>query len=127
MTHLPTLAPLLDLPALRDISNSAESFRRRDEIKQIIAVRLKEHTTEHWLEILDSADIWCAEVLDWPKLFASPAFRELEMVQTLTDGLGIEVLTTRCPIRLDRELLKTQQLAPSVGQHTDAIQEEFGL
>jgi CoA:oxalate CoA-transferase len=127
MTQLPALGTLLDLPTLREISDSAESFRRRDEIKRTIATRLKDHTTEHWLEILDAADIWCAEVLDWPKLFSSEAFREIDMVQTLTDGRGIEVLTTRCPVRLDRRILKSPQLAPRVGQHTEAIQKEFGL
>ena len=127
MMHLPTLGSLLQLPTLKEMSGSSESFRRRDEIKEIIAARLKEHTTEHWLEILDAADIWCADVLDWPRLFASEAFGELDMVQTLTDGQGIEVFTTRCPIRLDHAILKSQQLAPGVGQQTEAIQKEFGL
>jgi len=127
MTHLPTLGKLLDLPLLQEISNSADGFRRRDEIKQIIAQRLKEHITEHWLEILNAADIWCAEVLDWPKLCASEAFKQLEMVQTLTDGHGIEILTTRLPIRLDGALLTSDGLAPKVGQHTEQIQREFGL
>ena len=127
MTHLPTLGKLLDLPLLQEISNSADGFRRRDEIKQIIAQRLKEHTTEHWLEILNAADIWCAEVLDWPKLCGSEAFKQLEMVQTLTDGHGIEILTTRIPIRLDGALLTSEGLAPKVGQHTEQIQREFGL
>jgi len=127
MTHLPTLGKLLDLPLLQEISDSADGFRRRDEIKQIIAQRLKEHTTEHWLEILNAADIWCAEVLDWPKLCSSEAFKQLEMVQTLTDGHGIEILTTRLPIRLDGALLTSEGLAPRVGQHTEQIQREFGL
>ena len=127
MTHLPTLGKLLDLPLLQEISNSADGFRRRDEIKQIIAQRLKEHTTEHWLEILNAADIWCAEVLDWPKLCGSEAFKQLEMVQTLTDGHGIEILTTRLPIRLDGALLTSEGLAPKVGQHTEQIQREFRL
>ena len=127
MTHLPTLGKLLDLPLLQEISNSADGFRRRDEIKQIIAQRLKEHSTEHWLEILNAADIWCAEVLDWPKLCSSEAFKQLEMIQTLTDGHGIEILTTRLPIRLDGALLTSEGLAPKVGQHTEQIQREFGL
>jgi CoA:oxalate CoA-transferase len=96
-------------------------------IKQIIAMRLKEHTSEHWLEILNAADIWCAEVLDWPELFASQAFEQLAMIQTLNDERGIEILTTRLPIRLDGSLLTSERLAPRVGQHTDAIQREFGL
>ena len=127
MTHLPTLGNLLDLPALQNISNSVEGFQRRDEIKGVIARRLKQHSTEHWLEILNAADIWCAEVLDWPKLCASKAFEELAMVQTLTDGQGIEILTTRLPIRLDGCLLTSAGLAPRVGEHTAAIQTEFGL
>ena len=127
MTHLPTLGELLDLPALREISDQADGFRRRDEIKQIIAMRLKEHTSEHWLEILNAADIWCAEVLDWPELFASQAFEQLAMIQTLKGERGIQILTTRLPIRLDGSLLTSERLAPRVGQHTDAIQREFGL
>jgi crotonobetainyl-CoA:carnitine CoA-transferase CaiB-like acyl-CoA transferase len=127
MTHLPTLGKLLDLPALEESADPADGFRRRDEIKQIIAQRLKQHTTEHWLEILNAADIWCAEVLDWPKLCASEAFHQLAMIQTLRDGNGIEILTTRIPIRLDGDLLTSERLAPRVGQHTETIQEEFGL
>jgi crotonobetainyl-CoA:carnitine CoA-transferase CaiB-like acyl-CoA transferase len=127
MTHLPTLGKLLDLPALQEISDPADGFRRRDEIKQIIAKRLKERTTEQWLEILNAADIWCAEVLDWPKLCASKAFEQLAMVQTLRDGQGIEILTTRLPIRMDGRLLTSEQLAPRVGQHTETIQREFGV
>jgi CoA:oxalate CoA-transferase len=127
MTHLPTLGQLLALPVLQGISDPAEGFRRRDEIKQIIAKRLKEHTTEHWLEILNAADIWCAEVLDWPKLCASEAFQQLAMVQTLRDGRGIEILTTRFPVRLDGGLLTSDRLAPRVGEHTESIQKEFAL
>jgi CoA:oxalate CoA-transferase len=127
MTHLPTLGKLLELSVLQEISNPADGFRRRDEIKQAIAQRLKEHTTEHWLEILNAADIWCAEVLDWPKLCASEAFEQLAMIQTLKDGRGMEILTTRLPIRLDGNLLTSEGPAPRVGQHNDAIQKEFGL
>ena len=127
MMHLPTLGSLLDLPILKDIPDLREGFLQRDTIKRAIAARLKDHSTEHWLKILDAADIWCAEVLDWPRLFATEAFREIDMVQKLTDGHGIEVFTTRCPVRLDRTVLKSELLAPKVGQHTEAIQKEFGL
>jgi crotonobetainyl-CoA:carnitine CoA-transferase CaiB-like acyl-CoA transferase len=127
MTHLPTLGKLLDLPALQEMSDQADGFRRRDEIKRIIAQRLRERTTEQWLEILNAADIWCAEVLDWPELFASQAFEQLAMIQTLKDERGIEIFTTRLPIRLDGGLLTSERLAPRVGQHTETIQREFGL
>jgi CoA:oxalate CoA-transferase len=127
MTHLPTLGKLLDLPELEKISDSVEGFHRRDELKRLIANRLKEHPNEHWLDILNAADIWCAEVLDWPKLRASEAFEQLAMLQTLTDGRGSDILTTRLPIRLDGRMLTSERLAPRVGEHTETIQKEFGL
>jgi crotonobetainyl-CoA:carnitine CoA-transferase CaiB-like acyl-CoA transferase len=127
MTHLPTLGSLLDLQELKNITDSTEGFRRRDEIKRLIATRLREYTTEHWLEILNAADIWCAEVLDWPKLLASVAMQQLKMIQTLCGRNGVEVLTTRCPVRIDGSVLTSSRLAPKVGEHTVAIQQEFGL
>ena len=127
MTHLPTLGKLLELPELEMISDAADGFRRRDQIKRVIAERLKEYTNGHWLEILNAADIWCAEVLDWPTLRATEAFQQLAMLQTLTDGRGIEILTTRSPVRLDGSVLTSERLAPRVGQHTETIQKEFGL
>src|SRR5262249_57805879 len=115
MTHLPTLGKLLGLEELEQISDPADGFRQRDSLKQIIARRVKECTTEHWLEILNAADIWCAEVLDWPKLCASEAFQQLEMVQTLRNGGDIQIQTTRFPVRLDGHVLKSEKLAPRVG------------
>jgi CoA:oxalate CoA-transferase len=127
MSHLPTLGSLLGIPELAQIKDSAEGFKRRDEVKHLIADRLREQTTEHWLGILDAADIWCSEVLDWPKLLGSEAFQQLNMLQTLANGKGLEILTTRCPFRLDHQVLKNQRLAPKVGEHTEAITQEFAL
>jgi CoA:oxalate CoA-transferase len=127
MGNLATLGKLLGIPELETISGSSDAFRRRDELKRLIAKRLREQTTEHWLTILNPADIWCSEVLDWPALFATEAFRDLDMVQTLEDGRGVRVDTTRLPIRIGHEKLKSSKLAPKVGEHTDAIKKEFGI
>jgi CoA:oxalate CoA-transferase len=35
--------------------------------------------------------------------------------------------TTRCPIRIDDEILKSAQHAPRVGEHTEQIAREFSL
>jgi CoA:oxalate CoA-transferase len=127
MTHLPTLGSFLGIPQLAEVQTSADAFRRRDEIKRLIADRLRHEPTEHWLGILDAADIWCSEVLDWPKLLASAGFQELRMLQTLANGKGLEILTTRCPFRIDGEVLSSTTLAPKVGEQTATITEEFGL
>jgi CoA:oxalate CoA-transferase len=127
MSHLPSLGSLLGIPELIEIVDSAAGFKRRDEVKCLIANRLRGQTTEHWLGVLDAADIWCSEVLDWPTLLASEAFQQLNMLQTLANGRGLEILTTRCPFRLDHNVLQSQRLAPKVGEHTESITEEFAL
>jgi crotonobetainyl-CoA:carnitine CoA-transferase CaiB-like acyl-CoA transferase len=127
MMHLPILGSLLEIPELAEVKNSADAFCRRDEIKRLIADRLRQDTSEHWLGILDAADIWCSEVLDWPKLLASAGFQELRMLQTVVNGNGLEILTTRCPFRIDGEVLSSPKAAAKVGEQTAAIAQEFDL
>lgn len=106
MTPLPKLAPLLDLPALADYTPD-EAFSLRDEIKNLIASRLHQKTVKEWLTTLEPADIWATEVLDWPQLLETAAFRQLDMLQTVTRGDGISVRTTASPIRVNGQRHKT--------------------
>jgi crotonobetainyl-CoA:carnitine CoA-transferase CaiB-like acyl-CoA transferase len=38
---------------------------------------------------------------------------------------GVEVQTTRCPIRIDNQILLSPKAAPQVGEDTQRIQEEL--
>ncbi len=121
------LGELLGLAALAAFSDPATWFSRRDEIKRLLAVHLKAQPTRHWLDRLEPADYWCAEVLSWPKLWETEAFRALDFVQSVTRDDGPTLRTTRCPITIDGERFKSTRGAPRVGQHTTQIQEEFNL
>jgi len=55
-----------------------------EALKRIIADVLKEQTTDHWLSILEPADVWCARVLDWPELMDHAGFKVLDMLQQST-------------------------------------------
>jgi CoA:oxalate CoA-transferase len=123
------LGELLGCPALATFGDPASLFDQRDEIKSILVHHLKQETTAHWLEILEPADVWCADVLTWDRLFEHEGFRALEMVQAIEPRAGSEAAmrTTRCPIRMDGELLRSAVPAPRIGQHTVEIAEEFGL
>ena len=101
-------------------------MRDRDAIKAIIAAGVKTKGTGHWLALLQPADIWCAEVLDWPALFQSEAFRRLGMVQRIT-GPDATLDTLRGPIRLDGAALYHDRAAPALGEGRDRIIREFGL
>jgi crotonobetainyl-CoA:carnitine CoA-transferase CaiB-like acyl-CoA transferase len=124
---LERLASLLGLTGLERWFNDArQAMRDRDAIKAIIAAGLTTHGTAHWLALLQPADIWCAEVLDWPGLMASDAFRRLQMVQHIS-GPTASLDTLRGPLRIDGETLTSPRAAPDLGQDRQAIIREFGL
>lgn len=102
-------------------------FDHREQIKEILASILKQQATEHWLAILEPADVWCSDVFDWNRLFAHEGFKALDMVQRVARREGVELATTRCPIRLDGQILKSSKGAPRLGADTEQIRREFSL
>lgn len=124
MTPLDKLAAVIDLPAIVGLPAN-HAFERRDEVKRAIAARIAVMTTAQWLERLQPADVWCAEVLDWPALFANEAFRRMDMLQTVLRGDGAPVSTTRSPIRIDGVRARCRQGAPRIGEHTAGLKAEF--
>jgi CoA:oxalate CoA-transferase len=128
MTPLAKLQGLLDLPKLAPfVASPGSEFTRRDEIKKLIAARLKTQPTDHWLAILEPADVWCAKVLQWPELLASPGFQALDMLQVVTRKDNVRIATTKAPLKLDGARPSTGHAAPRIGSHTEAIKAEFGL
>jgi len=129
MTPLGKLADLLGLgEPLTPYRDAPKSwFTARDAIKQIIAERLSTAPTAHWLGVLEPADIWCAKVLDWPELMESDGFKALDMLQTVTRGDDVSILTTRSPLRIDGHRAGTTRAAPLIGEHSNNIRREFGL
>jgi crotonobetainyl-CoA:carnitine CoA-transferase CaiB-like acyl-CoA transferase len=95
-------------------------------IKAVIAGAVAGQTTAHWLGLLQPADIWCAEVLDWPGLMEQAAFRRLGMVQHIS-GPGVSLDTLRGPVRIDGKGLTSPRAAPALGEGRDRIIREFGL
>jgi CoA:oxalate CoA-transferase len=116
MNPIPRLAELLDIPELQDCRDPQEWFTRRDEIKATLAAHLRRETTGHWLDILEPADVWCADVLTWPRLRAHGGFKALDMLQQVRRD-GASFWTTRCPVRIDGQAVKSEVAAPRLGQH----------
>ncbi|QEW21910.1 Formyl-coenzyme A transferase [Marinibacterium anthonyi] len=126
MTPLDKLGGLLDLPGIVGLPSDAV-FRQRDRIKAMIAERVAERSVADWLSVLQPADIWCAEVLDWGQLVEEDAFRRLGLLQTVTRDDGVSIDTTCTPMTFDGIRPQGRRAAPKVGEHSDAIRKEFGL
>ena len=127
MTPLPQLGELLDLNSIKDLHDQKEWFTKRDEIKKNIGDWIEKQTTEHWLSILEPADIWCAQVLDWETMIKHEGFKILDMVQRIQRDDGLNIETLRCPIKIDGEIFKSSKAAPKIGNDNNSILKEFNI
>jgi CoA:oxalate CoA-transferase len=125
MSSVPQLGKLLACSQLLAYKSPDALFTKRDEIKQILIDHLKKKTTKYWLGVLEPADVWCSEVLTWPRLVEHEAFRQLDMVQEVKRGNGVKLKTLRCPIRIDGEIMKSELGAPRLGADTNRLLREF--
>lgn len=127
MAAIDTIASLIDCPALAVYINPADWYTKRDEIKQLLANHLRTNTTDYWLSKLEPADIWCAQVLDYQTLSEHEGYKSIEMEQQIHTACGSVITTTRCPIRINGELLKYNVGAPALGQDNESITTKYQL
>jgi CoA:oxalate CoA-transferase len=125
MNPLTKLSQLLDCPALLPFEDKSTLFTHRDEIKSLLANHLSTHNTAHWLSLLEPADIWCADVLTWPRLVEHEGFKALDMLQDVYNSSGAHLITTRCPIKIDGHILNASKGAPKIGEDTQAIRQQY--
>lgn len=127
MMPVPRLGELLDNKVLAEATDPATWFSDRDRLKHALADQLATQPTDHWLAILEPADVWCAKVMNWPELIASEGFQVLDMLQTVTREDGVAIETTRSPLRIDGHRAATSRAAPLIGEQGEAIRREFDL
>jgi crotonobetainyl-CoA:carnitine CoA-transferase CaiB-like acyl-CoA transferase len=127
MTPVPALGKLLGLESIIKYEDQKDWFVKRDEIKKLIGDWLSLKNTQEWLDILQPADIWCSEVLEWDKLLQEEGFKVLDMIQEIKRPDGLSIKTLRCPIRINNQISKSNIAAPKIGENTLQISEEFNL
>lgn len=126
MAPIPVLANLLACPPLEGFTDPGKWFSKRDEIKILLKEHLARKTTKDWLAMLEPADIWCAPVFDLETLRTQEGYRILDMEQEVKSQEQL-IRTTRCPIRVDGEILRSEKGAPGLGEDTAVIAAEFDL
>lgn len=130
MTPIPALGALIGLLTLEQYTDPDAWWTQQTTITRALADHLATQSTEHWLALLDAADVWCAPVLTLPELVGHDGFRALDMTQQVTrpdlgGGSPIAIQTVRTPVRYDGSVLKNGRAAPRLGEHTEAIRAEF--
>ena len=116
MNPVPTIGRLLDLPDVTAMTDPQSWWDRQEEIEDLLSERLSTRTRDEWLAVLDAEDIWCAPVLTLDELVGHEGFRAIAMTQQLRRD-GLDLTTTRSPIRIDGQRLTNSRPAPRLGEH----------
>jgi crotonobetainyl-CoA:carnitine CoA-transferase CaiB-like acyl-CoA transferase len=126
MNSLTVLGELLSMPQLAEFDTMERAYNERDVIKPMIEAKISTGTTEHWLELFATRDLWCAKVQNFDDLMTDPQVAHNELIQTIHHPKAGEVKVIGVPIRFS-ETPGTIRLAPPlVGEHNHQILSELG-
>ncbi|MFG1911406.1 CaiB/BaiF CoA transferase family protein [Kribbella sp. NPDC048928] len=96
--------------------------------------QLRTAGTAYWVEVLGRRGIECAPLRTLGELLASPEFAAVGMTQVVerppvvAGEAPLRLMTTRSPIRIDGEVLRSQRAAPRLGaQGHVGAEGEFGV
>lgn len=125
MGSLADLSAALGLRSLDRFRAPGDAFERADEIRRLIAAHVEREPTQHWLDRLVPAGVWCAPVLSYEQLRRERGYRALQMEQTVTRDGEHPVRTLRSPIRMDGERLFAAAALPRVGRDNERLDAEL--
>jgi crotonobetainyl-CoA:carnitine CoA-transferase CaiB-like acyl-CoA transferase len=131
MNPVTKIGALLGIAELEAMVDPETWWSEQEQISALLAAHFALESTDHWLEILDAADVWCAPVLTLEQLVAHEGFAAIAMTQQITREplwAGVEpvtLTTTRSPLRIDGQAIRNPRPAPRLGEHTEAVRTEF--
>ncbi len=126
MNSLTVLGELIEMPQLADYDTEELAYEKRDELKPMIEERIRTNTTDHWLELLGTRDMWCAKVQDFDDLMVDPQVAHNELIQTVEHPIAGEVKVIGIPIKFSETPGTIRLNPPTVGQHNDEVLAELG-
>jgi crotonobetainyl-CoA:carnitine CoA-transferase CaiB-like acyl-CoA transferase len=126
MNSLTVLGELLEMPELTAYDTPERAYSERDVIKPLIETKIITNTTEHWLDLFATRDMWCAKVQNFDDLLADPQVAHNELIQTVHHPKAGPIKVIGIPMKFS-ETPGTIRLAPPlVGEHNREILGELG-
>jgi crotonobetainyl-CoA:carnitine CoA-transferase CaiB-like acyl-CoA transferase len=121
MGSLAVLGELLDEPRLADFDEPRRAYDERDRVYAIVQERLTERTTDEWIELLATKDVWCAPVRSFDELVDDPQVAHNDLLTTVPHPNGGDLRVVGIPMRFSATPATVRSGPPAVGQHTDEV------
>jgi crotonobetainyl-CoA:carnitine CoA-transferase CaiB-like acyl-CoA transferase len=84
-------------------------------------------TTQHWLDLLATRDLWCAKVQDFEDVVNDPQVAHNELIQTVHHPKAGDVKVIGMPVKFSGTPGTIRLAPPLVGEHTDSVLAEAGF
>ncbi len=123
------LLDALELPELRDRPEFRTNDLRvehRAAVNAAIEARLAGHTSDYWIDKLNTAGVPCDRVKGLAEVFADPQTIDQEMVVRAQHPGHGEVAMLGFPIKFAAAPCRLHRPAPDLGADSDAILRELG-
>ena len=96
---------------------------RYDELRPILAERLRQRPRRHWIERLSAAGVPCGSVRDLAEVFSDPQLHERAMIADVQHATAGVLRVLGIPIKLSETPGAIHRAPPTLGQHTSAVLE----
>jgi crotonobetainyl-CoA:carnitine CoA-transferase CaiB-like acyl-CoA transferase len=101
---------------------------RYDELKPILAERLRRDTRRDWIDRLTAAGVPCGSVRDLHEVFSDPQLAARDMIASTDHSTLGPLQVLGIPVKLSGTPGSIRMAPPTLGQHTDSIlREDLGV
>ena len=97
-----------------------------DELVSTLEVTFAQQSSDHWLEILEAANVPAGPINDIAQVYSDPQVRAREMMVETDHPVAGRVRNIGIPIKLSETPGRFQRPAPTLGQHTNEVLTELG-
>ena len=109
-----------------DYADNLKRAQRSAELHELISGILSTKPRDHWLQVLEEADVPAAPVLERDELFTDPQIQANDMLAVQSHSQAGAVDMVNIPVRLSDTPGSIRSPAPEVGQHTEEVLRELG-
>lgn len=128
MMPCPQLGEVLGVKWLARYDTNAKMYEHRDQIHRDLEDLFRTQPAQHWLAILDKADVWCAKVQDYADLEQDPQVAFNDLIWTVPVGdEGDRFRTVGTPFRFSRTPVQVRRGVPRAGQHNAELLPQLGI
>ena len=107
-------------------ATNPDRVRNRDHVAATLAVIIKKHPSQYWIEGLERAEVSCCPINTLDQVFDDPAVlargMKISMPHPLAGNDAVDLIGN--PIKLSETPPTYRRPPPTMGQHTDEVLEE---